>query len=110
MAARNRFLKIRLSQDEYSDVLKNSDANGLTMCEYIRQQLMVVHEQLDIKAELSGLRAQVQISHQIKFDEDQSGIEALLILREMAAGRDVQILSRVRAQLAQLNVDRRVNL
>jgi hypothetical protein len=100
MSARNKFVKVRLSPDEYNDVLKRADTQGLTMCEHIRTQLLTVHEQLDLRSELSTLRDQLTASSATPTDTNPLALEAVLILRELAAGRDAQILGRVRSQLA----------
>lgn len=98
MSARNKFVKLRLSAAEHADVLKRADAQGLTMCEHIRQQLLAVHENLDVRDELRALRGQV-LSGPPAAGADPLALEAALILRELAAGRDAHILARVRAQL-----------
>lgn len=100
MSARNKFVKLRLSPTEYADVLKRADFAGLTMCEHIRQQLLTVHQQIDVRAELSALRGQLPVTSATPASTDPQALETLLILRELAAGRDAQILARVRAQLA----------
>lgn len=98
MSARNKFVKVRLSLDEYAEVAKRADAQGFTMCEHIRQQLSAVHRALDVRSELSALRAQVT-QGTTPTANDSLALETVLILRELAAGRDAQILGRVRAQL-----------
>lgn len=95
-APKNRFVKVRLSGDEYNEVAVRADRDGLTMCEHIRQQLLAVHEQLDVCAELAALRAQLATPAAAPETEAR---EALLLLRELAAARDLGILARVRAQL-----------
>jgi len=102
MSARNRFVKVRLSPDEYRDVLRRADTDGLTMCEHIRQQLLGAHDQLDLQAELAALRAQLgAIQTSRASSGDPLVLEAVLLLRELAAARDAQMLTRVRAQLSQ---------
>lgn len=100
MSARSKFVKVRLSQDEYADVLKRADAAGITLCEHIRQQLLEVHEQLDVRDELRALRDQMTATPTTPAGTDPLALETLLLLRELAAARDAQILGRVRAQLA----------
>lgn len=98
MSARNKFVKVRLSPEEYADVLTRADARGLTLCEHIRQQLLAVHEALDVRHELRTLRDQMA-GVATPTAKDPLAQEAVLILRELAAGRDAQILGRVRAQM-----------
>lgn len=95
---RNRFVKLRLSPNEYVDVATRADAAGVTLCEHIRQQLLAVHESLDVRHELNALRD--QLAGGASSASEVLAQEAVLILRELAAGRDAHILSRVRAQMA----------
>lgn len=95
---RNRFVKLRLSPDEYADVATRADAAGVTLCEHIRQQLLTVHESLDVRYELNALRG--QLASGVSSAAEVLAQEAVLILRELAAGRDAHILGRVRAQMA----------
>lgn len=100
MSARNKFVKVRLSPDEYADVRRRADAEGATLCEHIRQQLLEGHEQLDVLDELRALRGQMASRPAVPAGSDLLAMEAVLLLRELAAARDAQILGRVRAQLA----------
>lgn len=98
-STRNRFVKVRLSPAEYSDLATRADAQGTTLCEHIRQQLLVVHETLDVQSEIRALRD--QIGRDVPSESDNPlTLEAVLILRELAASRDTQILARVRAQMS----------
>ena len=70
------------------------------MSEHVRSTVAVVHELLDVAAELAALRRQMQLVPSAAVSPD-NGTEQ----RELAAARDAQILAqilaRVRAQLAQ---------
>ena len=110
MSPRNQFIKVRVSRGEHVDVQKRADAQGLTISEYVRNTVTTVHERLDVVAALEALRAQcsTQPTRSKAFDRGDNAlspeaatVEALLLLRELAAARDAQILSRVRAQLKQ---------
>lgn len=99
MAARNRFVKVRLSPKEYGEVARRADGAGVTLCEHIRQQVLSVHAQLDMTAELSSLRTLVAIPSKSEPSGELFAAEALLLLRELVAGRDAQILGRVAQRL-----------
>ncbi|MBN8507333.1 MAG: hypothetical protein J0L57_01840 [Burkholderiales bacterium] len=113
MSGRSRFIKIRVSDGEYKTLRQRADAQGVTMSEHVRATVTAVHESLDVAAELAALRQQVQrapgapVTPTTGASTEQR--EMLLLLRELAAARDAQILARVRAQLAALggNADRR---
>ena len=100
MAARNRFVKVRLSPKEYGEVARRADGAGVTLCEQIRQQVLTVHAQLDMQAELSSLRTLFAIpSTSDQPTGELFAAEALLLLRELVAGRDTQTLGRVAQRL-----------
>lgn len=100
MSPRTRFVKVRLSPDEYHNVLQRADMDGVTMCEHIRQLVLAEHDRLDLLAELAVIRSQL-VRPQARTLDDRLLREAVLLLRELAAARDAQILTRVRVQLAQ---------
>lgn len=102
MSERSRFIKVRVSENEYRGLRQRADAQGVTMSEHVRSTLTTVHESLNVAAELAALRQQVR---QVPSAPAMPGNgieqrEVLLLLRELAAARDAQILARVRAQLA----------
>ena len=104
MSERSKFIKVRLSESEYKTLRQRADAQGVTMSEHVRATVTAVHQSLDVAAELAALRSQVRrapsalVTPVSSAGTDQR--EMLLLLRELAAARDAQILARVRAQLA----------
>ena len=104
MSERNRFIKVRVSESEYGELRKRADEQGVTMSEHVRDTVTAVHRATDVAAELSGLREQVRHLAEAGRGRAEPGAtdlrEMLLLLRELAAARDAQILTRVRAQLA----------
>lgn len=103
MSERSRFIKVRLSDGEYKALRRQADAHGVTMSEHVRSTVTAVHETLNVAAELAALRQEVrQVPSAPAMPSNTSEQrEVLLLLRELAAARDAQILARVRAQLAQ---------
>lgn len=104
MSGRSRFIKVRVSEDEHKTLRQRADAHGVTISEHVRATVTAVHQSLDVAAELAALRSQVlQTPAPAATRGDNAGTdqrEMLLLLRELAAARDAQILARVRAQLA----------
>jgi len=82
-------------------IAHQADIASQPMSEYVREQVLAVHEALDLKAELATLRG--LLGTPVQSTGDTLALEAVLLLRELAAARDAQILSRVRAQLVQRN-------
>lgn len=104
MSERSRFIKVRVSENEHKTLRQRADAKGVTISEHVRATVTTVHQSLDVAAELAALRSQVgQTPVPAQTLRDGAGTdqrEMLLLLRELAAARDAQILARVRAQLA----------
>ena len=105
MSERSKFIKVRVSEGEYKALRQRADAQGVTMSEHVRATVTAVHESLDVAAELAALRQQVRQAAPSAAatpgqDTGTDQREMLLLLRELAAARDAQILARVRAQLA----------
>jgi hypothetical protein len=104
MSERNRFVKLRVSDSEYAELRKRADEHGVTMSEHVRSTVTVVHNATDVVAELAGLRREVcrlaETDRGLAGPGDVAQREMLLLLRELAAARDAQILAKVRAQLA----------
>lgn len=101
MRERSKFIKVRVSESEYKALRQRSDAQGVTMSEHVRAMVTAVHQSHDVAAELAALRQQLRQAPSAP--ANRAGIdqrEMLLLLRELAAARDAQILARVRAQLA----------
>lgn len=106
MSERSRFIKVRVSESEHKTLRQRADAQGVTISEHVRATVTAVHQSLDVAAELAALRSQVRQAPApapAATQGDGAGTdqrEMLLLLRELAAARDAQILARVRAQLA----------
>lgn len=101
MSERNRFIKVRVSDSEYKTLRLRADAEGVTMSEHVRAAVTAVHESLDVAAELAALRQQFRQAPSVPISgTNTEQREMLLLMRELAAARDAQILARVRAQLA----------
>lgn len=104
MSERSKFIKVRVTEGEYKTLRQRADAKGATMSEYVRDTVKAVHQTLDVAAELSALRSQMRQAPTVPERHgqvsDTEQLEILLLLRELAAARDAQILFRVRAQLA----------
>jgi hypothetical protein len=104
MSERGRFIKVRLSEGEYRDLRRRADLAGVTMSEHVRGTVAVVHDAVDVVGALEDLHRELgRLAG--KGDDAKSPVaefqqEALLLLRELAAARDAQILTRVRAKLA----------
>lgn len=105
MTERSRFIKVRLRDDEYQDLRRRADEHGITMSEHVRAVVATVHESQDVARSLAEMKEALSRLSLASAPErppasDSQGLELLLIVRELAAARDAQILTRVRAQVA----------
>jgi hypothetical protein len=110
MNVRSQFIKVRVTREEHRDIQKRADALGQTLSEYVRDTVTAVHERLDVVTALEALCSRCEAiatttpaTSSTDTDDKQEALalESVLLLRELAAARDAQILSRVRAQLRQ---------
>lgn len=104
MNERSKFIKVRVSETEYRTLRQRADAQGVTMSEHVRATVTAVHKDVDVAAELASLRQQLREPAPATASAGNGSTateqrEMLLLLRELAAARDAQILVRVRAQL-----------
>ncbi len=105
MTERNKFIKVRVSEREHADLRRRADARGVTVSEHVREVVAAVHESLDVNRAIAEMRAAIDrlvADTSVKRQSGDEGreLEVLLLLRELAAARDAQILNRVRAQVA----------
>ncbi len=101
MNERSRFIKIHVSDGEYKSLRQRADAEGVTMSQHVPATGTAGHESLDVAAELAALRQHVRQAPSAP--ANGAGIEQremLLLIHELAAASDAQILARVRAQMA----------
>jgi hypothetical protein len=101
MSPRSKFIKVRVAPTEYAAIARRADDAGQAMSEYVRAEVLAVHEQLALREELAALRG-LMTTPPAPAANDPLALEAVLLLRELAAARDAQILARVRAQMTQL--------
>jgi len=104
MSERSKFIKVRVSETEYRTLRQRADAQGVTMSEHVRATVTAVHKNVDVAAELASLRQQLRQTAPAAASAGSGPTateqrEMLLLMRELAAARDAQILARVRAQL-----------
>lgn len=103
-------LKARLTQAEYQALVARADAAGLTISEYARAVLARDRERADIDTVLADMRAQLANAAQVSAataattqgalqGPDPLMVEAIWLLRELAAERNAQVLSRLASKL-----------
>ncbi len=100
MFNKSKFIRVRVSATEYSNIFRRADIAGLTQSAYVRSQLITIHEQLNITEALQAIRDQMKVMARTPSMLLVELItEAVLLLRELIGSRDPQMLTKVRAQL-----------
>lgn len=103
-------LKARLTQAEYQSLIARADSAGMTISEYARTVLARDREHVDIDAVLADMRAQLAAAAQASATAvattraalqgpDPLLVEVIWLLRELAAERNAQVLSRLASKL-----------
>jgi hypothetical protein len=95
-----RYLKARLAEDEYRELVKRADAMGLTVSEYVRLVLARDQQAVGIEAVLSRIESKLTATvvppTTVAADTLEPLLaENLLLVRELAAERNAQVLTRV---------------
>ena len=49
MSPRSKFIKVRVAPTEYAAIARRADEAGATMSEYVRNEVLAVHETLAIR-------------------------------------------------------------
>lgn len=104
---KDHHLRARLPRDEYLKLKANADAVGLTLSEYVRNVLMRDRQALEqeqflaqVDARLAALSA-APAAPSGSANQERLLVEVLLLVRELAADRNAQILARVAHQVNQ---------
>jgi hypothetical protein len=107
-----RYLKARLTTGEYEALKALADAAGLTVSEYVRSVLAKEREAEEIEATLARIEAQLAAPVVLPATETAGGVlepllvESVLLMRELAAERNAQVLARVAQRLNALYPER----
>lgn len=101
---RTHYLKTRLTPGENRALLRDADEAGLTVSEYVRTILMREREAISIDRLVARLEqmlsehatlAQGNVVSPSRGDAELLLVECVMLLRELSADRNAQILSRV---------------
>lgn len=101
---RTHYLKTRLTPAENRALSKDADEAGLTVSEYVRTVLMREREAISVDAlvtRLEGMLIERTTTNPVNDGNVQLSsmevllVECLMLLREFAVDRNVQILNRV---------------
>ena len=95
-------LKARLSREEYEALRERADAAGLTLSEQVRAILARDRQAVGVEAALAQVRAMLPVpgaSLACAERPDPLLAEAVWLLRELAAERNAQVLTRITSKL-----------
>jgi len=96
---RNKYVKTRVSLEEFQKALVNADSMGLTLSEFVRLCMSREAERVSIEAAIDEVKGMFEKNP--SHNQDPLLVEVALILRELVSENNAQILSRVSRQLDQ---------
>lgn len=110
---KNHHLRARLPDDEYLKLKEDADAEGLTLSEHVRNALLrdrVSFSQEQFMARIDAKLAAIPQSSATADTEinlEPLVVETVLLIRELVAERNAQILGRIAHQLNVLYPERK---
>lgn len=104
--SKRKYLKVALPAHEYTALTLAADHRGLTLAAFVRSQLGERQKPITLEAQLSRIEAQIQRGHESSNSNEFSLklFEVLLLVRELVAERNAQVLVRVRQKIDAMGV------
>lgn len=99
MRKRRKYLKVGLSPDDYANISIAADTQGLTVSAYVRKQLADRLQVVTTEQALSRIESKLQPAKVASTELEPLLVECLLLIRELVADRNPQILPRVASRL-----------
>jgi hypothetical protein len=107
---KSRFVKTRLSVPEYVALCARADEKGVTVSEYLRELVTGQRETLDLQGGLTRIESRLEAAPVADSRQEAMAAESLLLLRELVAGVNTQVLSQVAQRMSTLYPSGRVAL
>lgn len=99
MMKRRKFLKVAVTPDEYSELSILADQQGLTLSAYVRKQLADKRQTIEAEKALARIEAKLQPAKGAPTELEPLLVESLLLIRELVAERNPQVLPRIANRL-----------
>lgn len=96
---RRKFLKVALTPDEYAKLSILADQQGLTLSAYVRKQLADKRQAIEAEAALARIEAKLMPASESATQLEPLLVESLLLVRELVAERNPQVISRISQRL-----------
>jgi hypothetical protein len=96
---RRKFLKVAVTLDEYSQLSILADQEGLTLSAYVRKQLADKRQAIETDAALARIEAKLMPASESATQLEPLLVESLLLVRELVAERNPQVISRISQRL-----------
>ena len=98
---RRRYLKVALDSNFYGELYRQADARGITLSDLVREYLSSPSQSISVEKILARVEEKLMSPVvAVPVEVQRLLLEILLLVRELAAERNVQILSRVAQQVA----------
>jgi len=101
---RRKYLKVALTPDQYADLSIRADRAGLTLADYVRTNLADTRQVIEVEEVLARIETKLA-APVVNPTTVTPGVlepllvENLLLVRELVAERNAQVLTRVAQQL-----------
>lgn len=99
---KRRYLKVALRSDHYNALCVRADQKGITLSELVREQLGLEDEKNSVERALEQIIEKLSLPPApaaIPVEAEWTLMEILLLMRELAADRNAQIVARVAQQM-----------
>ncbi len=100
---RRRYLKVAVKPEFYGALCRLADARGVTLSDLVRECLNSPSQNISVEELLARVEkkfASPVVTPTLPVEIERVLLEILLLVREIAAEKNVQILSRVAQQVA----------
>lgn len=107
---KRRYLKVSVDSPMYASLSRAADYRGVSLASFVRSQLQEKQKSLTLEAQLSRIEVLVQrAAHESNSGgADQMLLEVLLLVRELVAERNAQVIVRVRQKMDAIRAGDRV--
>lgn len=96
---RRKTLKVAVTPDEYKKLIIAADVDGLTLSSYVRNQLASKQQAIEAETALARIEAKLMPARESSTQLEPLLVETLLLVRELVAERNPQVISRISQRL-----------
>lgn len=94
-----KYIKVVVTFDVYTKLCIEADKQGLTISALVRSQLENTKQVIQVEVALARIEAKLQPSKASRLELEPLLVESLLLIRELVADKNPQVLPRVASRL-----------